>query len=83
MGWLGINPEKSMSDNDRDNASATDRLMGLSEIAEAAGLARNTVKRWALKGDFPAGKVLGETWISDRRAIDEWWLARSKAGTNG
>jgi len=46
------------------------KLWGLPSIAQAAGVAENTVRRWARRG-APIHKV-GGRWFTTRAALNAW-----------
>jgi len=52
-------------------AMQDDSLIGMKEIADAAGFSWKTVEKFIKDDNFPATK-LGGRWASDRLLIAEW-----------
>ena len=45
-------------------------LKKISHLAVAAGVSRNTAKKWVREGIIP-GRQIGDTWFVDAEALEE------------
>lgn len=55
-------------------------LHGMKDIASYTHRSESTVLKWIVQAEFPASKVAGGIWVSDKLLIDDWFRSRILMG---